>query len=387
MGQQKAVAYQDAQAIEHRLNWRALEDLVIIRLLFGSKEGETEVALRKDLHTLVMQQMSAAEWRASLGQIIVTLVNGGFLRPVRANAYVATEICEQRALNFLRIPRLPKAPWHEIRDGYLIAISLGLPPSLPVVARLTSAEGLRSALLIRHFNLPFDVATVTMDELRLGLARLAEKKGLTSGIRAASLAESDLKQKEAVMMGAKLLKSGHVVESDGELLACLAQEVVGAVNESAAELRQMLFRQLISSRESSEVNRRSGASGNPEIMQEQDQPVAGRALSDEGHEPPPPLPVFTKEVLAIAESIAEGWPGNRRAFISHIWQALRGKFPHWNLSEEQYKDMILNAQRAGLLRLAIADLRDKTNVEDVANSRIVYKNSEWHFIRVDSSNE
>ena len=49
--------------------------------------------------------------------------------------------------------------------------------------------------------------------------------------------------------------------------------------------------------------------------------------------------------------------------------------------------MILNAQRAGLLRLTIADLRDKSNVEDVAESRIAYKNSEWHFIRVEEENE
>lgn len=78
---------------------------------------------------------------------------------------------------------------------------------------------------------------------------------------------------------------------------------------------------------------------------------------------------------------------NKRAFISHVWRDLKAKFPQWSLNEEEYKDMILNAQRAGLLRLTIADLRDKSNVEDVAESRIAYKNSEWHFIRVEDENE
>ena len=383
MGQQKAVAYQDAQTIENRLNWRVLQDLVILRLIYGAEEGETEVALRKDLHPLVMQQMSAAEWRNCLGQIIVSLVNEGFMRPVRANAYMVTDQCQSRALEFLKLSNLPKSPWHEIRDGYLIARALRLQPTRQLVARLTSAEGLRSILLTLHFQLPFDITTVTVEQIRLALAKLAEARGLTSGIRTTPLREN-ITQKEAVMMGAKLLKSGHVVESDGELLACLAQEIVGAVNESASELRQMLFRQLISSKESSEVRPLTRGQG-PESQGEG--AASAHTTGMAYREAPPPLPEFTSIVMEIAKAIAVGWPGNKRAFISHIWQELRQKFPEWQLTEEEYKEMILNAQRAGMLRLAIADLRDKTNVDDVAKSRVSYKNSEWHFIRVDTSNE
>ena len=375
MGQQKAAVVQDAQTIENRLNWQVLEDLVLTRLLFGLKEGETEVQLRKDLHSLVMQQMSPAEWRSSLGQLIVSLVDKGFMRPVRANAYMCTEKCEPRVLNFLGLSRLPKMAWHEVRDGHLIALALGEKPSQHLITRLASAEGLRSALLTQHFNLPYDLSTVTVEQIRFGLAKLAEQKGLTDGIRTTPIKENNITQKEAVMMAAKLLKSGHVVESDGELMACLAQEVVGAVNESAAELRQMLFRQLISARESSELEE-DGSSI--------------QAIRSKGEEqasvisvPPPPLPEFAEEVSAIATDIATGWPGNKRAFISHIWVELQQKFPHWHVSEEGYKDLILNAHRAGFLRLAIADLRDKTNVDDVARSRISYKNSEWHFVRVE----
>ncbi len=378
MRQQTAPAFQEAQTYNARLNWQVLEDLVITRLLFGAPEGETEVQLRKDLHPLVMQKMSAVEWRTNLGQIIVALVDQEFIRPVRANAYMTTENCPERAANFLQTSRLPKAPWHEIRDGHLIALALGLTPTSHLVSRLVSAEGLRSAVLTGHFNLPYDIATVTVEQLRFGLAKTAQDQGLTSGIRTTLIEKSDLSQKEAVMMGAKLLKSGHVVESDGELMACLAQEIVGAVNESAAELRQMLFRQLISSKESSEVmaNVHNG---------EQAGALTGAALGTRqgNSEPIPPLPEFTHLVLKIAQDIAIGWPGNKRAFISHIWRDLSASFPFWGINEDEYKEMILNAHRAGLLRLAIADLRDKTNVEDVAQSCITYKNSEWHFVRVD----
>lgn len=384
MGQQRAAVVQDAQTLEARLNWQVLEDLVLLRLVFGAEEGETEVQLRKDLHPLVMQQMSAAEWRTCLGQIIVGLVKSGGIRPVRANAYICNEGCEPRVLSFLHVTRLPSAAWHEIRDGHLIALSLGLVPTSQLVARLASAEGLRSVLLTKHFQLPYDIASVTVEQIRFALAKLAESRSLTSGIRATPIKENDLTQKEAVMMGSKLLKSGHVVESDGELIACLAAEVVGAVNESASELRQMLFRRLISAKESSEINKTAfAAQSHPETQ------VSDAAMTNTPNlkKAPPPLPEFTQEVINIAKHIAVGWPGNKRAFISHIWRELQETFPFWCLTEEEYKELILNAHRAGLLRLAIADLRDKTNVEDVAASRIAYKNSEWHFIRVEDSNE
>jgi len=368
MRQQNAIMVQEQQSLQTRLNWPVLEDLVLLRLLFGPNEGETEVQLRKDLHPFVMQLMSASDWRTTLGQIIVTLVDQGFIRPVRANAYLHNQQCEPRALEFLQLTRLPKAAWHEVRDGYIIALALNLKPTSQLVARLLSAEGLRSVLLTKTFDLPFDIISVTPEQIRFGLAKLAETRGLTSGIRTTPITQNDITQREAVMMASKLLKSRHVVESDGELMACLSAEVVGAVNESAQELRQMLFRQLISSKESSQVISKEGGQsrGSESITQA-----------------PPSLPEFTQQVLDIAKDIAVGWPGNKRAFISHIWRQLCQKFPHWQLDEEAYKEMILNAHRAGLLRLAIADLRDKTNMEDVAQSRIEYKNSEWHFIRVD----
>ena len=363
--QQRAVMLQDAQTLEARLNTHILENIVLLRLAFGAEEGETEVQLRKDLHPIVMHQVSATEWRTVLGQIIVRLVDCGLMRPVRANAYMCTENSQARILEFLQISRLPKLAWHEIRDGYLTALALNLAPNGKLAVRLLSAEGLRAAIIIDHFNLPYDIATASLEQIRVGLATVAEQRGLTSGIRTTPIHEKNLSHKEAVMMGAKLLKSRHVVESDGELFACLAAELVGAMNESASELRQMLFRQLISARESSELPKRIT-------------PIL---------EAPPELSEFTCEVKTIAANSAVGWPGNKRAFISHVWRDLKAKFPHWNLDREGFKEMILNAQRAGLLRLTIADLRDKSNVEDVAESRIAYKNSEWHFIRVEEENE
>ena len=56
----------------------------------------------------------------------------------------------------------------------------GLTPGTKLVARLTTAEGLRIAILTRHFNLPFDLATATTEQIRYGLAKTAEQRGLTA---------------------------------------------------------------------------------------------------------------------------------------------------------------------------------------------------------------
>ena len=184
------------------------------------------------------------------------------------------------------------------------------------------------------------------------------------------------------MMGAKLLKSRHVVESDGELLACLAAEAVGAMNESAAELRQMLFRQLITSRESSPLAGDNEGHVTSNHLQATGEPNPNGTIEAA----PPPLALFTSEVNHRR--------GNRRRLAGQpprlYFSCLAGparKIPPLAPQRGAVQEMILSAHRSGQLRLAIADLRDKTNLDDVTQSRIAYKNSEWHFIRVEDSNE
>ena len=102
-------------------------------------------------------------------------------------------------------------------------------------------------------------------------------------------------------------------------------------------------------------------------------PVAGR----------PDLPGFASEVRRHAVSQAQGWVGNRKAYISHVWRNIREKRPEWGLSEIEFKCMLAEAHRAGQLALANADLKDKDNIKDVQESAVSYRNAVFHFIRVD----
>jgi len=97
----------------------------------------------------------------------------------------------------------------------------------------------------------------------------------------------------------------------------------------------------------------------------------------------PDLAEFARTVKTAAAGRAEGWPGSRKAFISHVWETLRTTKPSWGLSEIEFKCMLAEAHRAGALVLANADLKDKTRIREIELSAVPYKNIVWHFVRVE----
>jgi hypothetical protein len=91
---------------------------------------------------------------------------------------------------------------------------------------------------------------------------------------------------------------------------------------------------------------------------------------------------FCHAVVEAARPVAEGWPGNRKAFISLVWKAIRNARPDWGLSEIAFKGMLAEAHRSGRLELATADLKDGRDLKSLEDSKILYKNTVWHFVRV-----
>ena len=73
-----------------------------------------------------------------------------------------------------------------------------------------------------------------------------------------------------------------------------------------------------------------------------------------------------------------------KAYISRVWRTVREKRPEWGLSEIEFKCMLAEAHRSGQLNLANADLKDESNIKDVQDSAVIYRNAVFHFIRVDA---
>jgi hypothetical protein len=66
-----------------------------------------------------------------------------------------------------------------------------------------------------------------------------------------------------------------------------------------------------------------------------------------------------------------------------VWRNVRDTRPEWGLSEIEFKHLLAEAHRSGQLALANADLKDESNIKDVQESAVVYRNAVFHFIRVE----
>ena len=97
----------------------------------------------------------------------------------------------------------------------------------------------------------------------------------------------------------------------------------------------------------------------------------------------PDIAEFSEAVKRAAMKRAEGWAGSRKAYISHVWDAIQSTETQWGLSEIEFKCMLAEAHRLGAVVLANADLKDKKSMKDLESSAVPYKNTVWHFVRVE----
>ena len=67
-----------------------------------------------------------------------------------------------------------------------------------------------------------------------------------------------------------------------------------------------------------------------------------------------------------------------------MWRAIAQAKPEWGLSEIEFKSMLAEVHRTGHVILGSADIKSKENLKDVQDSAIAYKNTVWHFIRVEN---
>lgn len=255
--------------------------------------------------------------------------------------------------------RRPGKPAERPRDRGLRALAQALGESNVSASRLdqlSKVDGLRAAIVAKAFELD---PLATPSKLRKALAERATRRqiGRPPSARATAAEER--------AMAASLIVHSGPVRSDSELLARLAAQLVGAPSIDAATLRLYVLRTGVS----------VGQAPVPTVT-----PAPAPATAE------PTAPVladFAQEVRVLAGLNASGWAGNRRAYISHVWQSVAQTHPAWGLDEPSFKSLLAEAHRTGHIQLANADLRDKARLKDVQASATAYKNMVWHFIRVE----
>ncbi|TMQ11239.1 MAG: hypothetical protein E6J90_22500 [Deltaproteobacteria bacterium] len=111
---------------------------------------------------------------------------------------------------------------------------------------------------------------------------------------------------------------------------------------------------------------------------------AGGAARDDGGNPGPVDVIdpaaFAGEVVRAAAATTEGWFGDRKVFVSAVWDQLRRE-PRWSgLALAEFKARLLAAHRAGALTLARADLVAAMDPALVAASEIAADGASFHFL-------
>jgi hypothetical protein len=358
-----------------------LRDVILTRIA-SAGAGATKGELVLDLAPMVAHRLSAARLREIIDSETGALLKAG-LAIMQGPKLAASAAGAVQAGKFLGMRGALLHPWSEVRDARLIAKALGLQrePAKRLNA-LSTRDGLHSAIVQRAYNLKIN-GTATPSRLRAALARVALERAFGNRIGSGLTGKSGLSAKAGRLLAAQLSRKPRDFGTDGRLIAALAAEHVGASQANLASLRLAILRRFVEGpTHPSPARKPRPAKRTPALLQPvavEPAPIAPPLQSSR-----PDLAGFCYEVRRHAAARAQGWVGDRKAYISHVWRALSEQRPEWTLSEIEFKCMLAEAHRAGQLALANADLKDNDSIKDLQESAIVYKNAVFHFIRVES---
>lgn len=368
-----------------------IADLILVRI--ASEGGATRNMVTRDLAPYTANKLSPAEWRQTVDQALAALTTSNLVTEKRGRL-TATQPGSKRTAAFFNHNADTSQPWQIQRDISLVARALGIEKlTAPKRKALATPDGLRTLIVQLKFRLSAKKCQ-TPAAMRAALAVVALERAFGKKIKSGLGEKTNLPAKASRLLAGQLLDPAREFSTDAQLIAHIAADTVDARQTSVEELRQALLSRLAvtlldtATKTAPPTAVKKTKSTSP-VRKPSD--VTRQAANDTMPAPLPKtgdghldLPQFSRIVNATAASCAEGWPGNMKAFISRVWLAIRDGHPDWNLSEDTFKSMLVDAHRAGLVILAGADLKNKTDLEDFEKSQTKYKNAVWHFIRVEA---
>lgn len=307
-------------------------EFLLVRLLAPVKRPPPPARLRQELGRLLREPFDGARWEALLGE----LAEAGLItrKPLEL-----TEAGRAQALDQLGLKHLPpRATWRTLRDRYLVPRALGSSGDDGVPrSRLASMSGLGAWLLRRRYGLPAGSAP-TLNAAMEALA--CRQLGFREETRLSDVRDRVL---------ARLLQVSEPLRRD-ELAPQIVQAAAGAQRPDLASLREAVLRDWLTGSQSP------------------------------GPEEPFDLPAFAATVQAAARTCPTGRFGDNKVFIHHVWKRLQAETHLPVRSLEEFKERLVEANRADLLRLSRADLVQAMDPADVERSETRYLGSLFHFI-------
>jgi len=349
--------------------------LILIRAACAG--GATRAEVVRDLAPVFAHKLSPAEWRQAAELASADLVSHGLATEKRGRL-AATDAGANVSARYLGQPAVADCDWPVVRDMMLVAKALGAAGEPPARLKAFARPEALSALIVQQaFDLP-SKKNEPPARIRARLALVALERAFGNKIKAGMGSGAGLSAKAGRTLAGQLSRKPREFATDAKLIAELAAEQVDAPRADIDQLRLALLKRL--GTRALETRRTNGTTGQPaaSIARPLLPSAAGAAASAR-----PDMTQFARTVQAAARTCADGWPGNRKAYISNVWDAVRGAAPQWGLSEIEFKCMLAEAHRSGDVMLANADLKDKRNIKELESSAILYKNTVWHFVRVE----
>lgn len=390
-----AVAAMDAPRTEPaRIDATRVGAIALVRLCVGDGTV-SEAELARDLQPLVAPVVEAAEWRLLVGRLIGTHARDQLV--VRqAGRLRITATGRRQASQFIGADLADATlagadDWPAVRDGLLVAKALGMPGAGPRRLKgLGKADGLGCAIVTAAHGLKLK-STPSASRLRNALALLALDRAFGNRLQRDLGTKSGLSAKAGRLLAGQLSIRPRDFGTDSRLVAGLAAEAVGAAGGSVTALRMALLRGFVTGALDWPLTPNGRAAQDRTTIAPTRVAPSRRPASAPGPataskpalvERPGPE-AFARALRDLARPLAIGWSGSRKVFISQLWSAVQAHHPGWGLSEIEFKAMLTEAHRTGLLALGTSDLRDKRYLDDIQASATVFKNTVWHFVRVD----
>lgn len=359
-----------------------LGELVLLRV--AADNGATRADMVRDLAPLTSHRLSPSELRNGV-DLALPRLQADALVSMNRGRYRLTDIGCAAVVERAGSRKLPPG-WPAIRDARLVAIALAMPAEPAILKALSRPDGLRALILQKAFNVR-GKRVLGSSRLRMALAVVALERAFGNKIKSGLDAGRGLSVKASRLLAGQLARRPRDFGTDTRLIAALAAEVVGASQSDPASLRQALLRKYVSERlggvhevQTPTLRAVETQESKPKLRSVTPEPAAPRPAATAR----PDLAGFTRAVLLHAAAHADGWPGNRKAYIAPVWRAVAAAEPGWGLSEIEFKSMLVEAHRTGHVVLGSADIKNKETLKDVQDSAIAYKNTVWHFIRVEN---
>jgi hypothetical protein len=334
-----------------------LSDLVLVRLLASPAGGTALVDVRKSLAPVLATRYSRADLADAIESVHQQLCAEGFTECASCKTRLLPP-GRERATAFLNAPALKgTVPWPKLRDEYLVARALGVEPTPRSRQRIGQPSGLRAEIVRQSQGLDLEPAP-SINEVRERLAWKLLGEGAASDVlERARGTKFSATNALAALIYSTLGVKGRPDAAKG--LAMLAAQALSSVKTDASALRAALICRLI------------GEQATP------DAPLADTAGAPDERAS---LEGFAARVKTAAAACTTGRFGANRAFISHVYRRFLSDSPRDAIDEGRFKSMLVEANRAGFVRLARADIASELDPADVESSAIEYLTTTFHFI-------